>query len=57
MAANIIENLKKFEIFWLSQGGQKKNFLDFLEIEKTVENKKGVILKTTSNSVSHKKNI
>ena len=45
MAANIIENFKNFEIFWLSQGGQKKFFFDFLEIEKTFENKKGVIFK------------
>ena len=51
MAANIIENLKKFEIFWLSQGGQKKFFfIDFLEIEKTFENKKGVIFKFMSKS-------
>ena len=41
MATNIIKNLKKFEIFWLFQGGKKKN-LDFLEIEKTFVNKKGV---------------
>ena len=43
MAANIIENLKNFEIFRLSQGGKKIFFFDFLEIEKTFENKKGVI--------------
>ena len=37
-AANIIENFKIFEIFWLFQGG---NFfsLDFLEIEKTFHQK------------------
>ena len=29
MAANIIENFKNFEIFWLSQGGQKKIFFRF----------------------------
>ena len=45
MAANIIENLKIFEIFLLPQGGQKKKFLDFLEIDKTFENNKGVIFR------------
>ena len=34
MAANIIENLKIFEIFLLFKRGQKK-FLDCLELEKT----------------------
>ena len=43
MAANIIENLKIVEIFWLSQGVKNIFFLDFLEIEKTFENKKGVV--------------
>ena len=50
MAANIIENFKNFEIFWLSQGGQKNFFFDFLEIEKTFENKKGVIFEFMSKS-------
>ena len=50
MAANIIENFKIFEIFLLSQGGQKKCFFDFLEIEKTFENKKGVIFEFMSKS-------
>ena len=43
MAANIIENFKNVEIFLLFQGGQKNFFFDLLEIEKTFENKKGVI--------------
>ena len=35
----ILKILKFFDF----PGGQKKNFLDFFEIEKTFENKKGVI--------------
>ena len=50
MAANIIENFKNVEIFLLSQGGQKNFFFDFLEIEKTFENKKGVIFEFMSKS-------
>ena len=43
MAANIIENFKNFEIFDFPKGVKKKKIPDFLEIEKTFENKKGVI--------------
>ena len=50
MAANIIENLKIFEIFDFPKGVKKKIFLDFLEKEKTFENKKGVIFKFLSKS-------
>ena len=43
MAANIIENFKNFEIFDFPKGVKKIFFFDFLEIEKTFENKKGVV--------------
>ena len=49
MAANIIENLKKFEIFDFPKGVKKNFFFDFLEIEKTFENKKGVIFRDREN--------
>ena len=51
MAAIIIENFKNFEIFLTFPRGSKKIFfLDFLEIEKTFENKKGVIFEFMSKS-------
>ena len=38
------------KFFDFPKGVKKKNFLDFLEIEKTYENKKGVVFEFMSKS-------
>ena len=50
MAANIIENLKILKFFDFPKWVKKNFFFDFLEIEKTFENKKDVLFEFMSKS-------